>query len=287
MIEEASVRSEIGARCTADRLLIHAHQAVHGFHACDDLTARRHIGRGEERILFVVVSGLDDTTQAIRDEFRQRLADQTRLAGSGHACDRGEAAKRKSDVETMQVVAGDVGEPQPAARRAGRTQTRRGPGKKMVARLRRNDRREAGGRPAVDHVPTGFAGSRADVDQPVGPAHHLQIVFDDEQRVAGCLETLQGGEKRFAIGRMEPRGRFVEHIDDAEQLRRQLGRKPQALQFTRGERRRAAFQCEIAETQVDERREALEQFGGDPLSGEAFFFREIRRAPHIRRRLVR
>ncbi len=112
-------------------------------------------------------------------------------------------------------------------------------------------------------------------------------MLDDKERVAAGFQPLQGGEQRFAVGGMKTCRRFVEHVHDAEQLRRKLRREAQALQLAGRQRRRAAVECEIAEAEIDQRRQTLEQFFGDALRGDAFLFGQIRRATHIRRGLVR
>jgi len=36
-----------------------------------------------------------------------------------------------------------------------------------------------------------FSGGWADVHYPIGTTHHIQIVFDDEQRIARCLQPIE------------------------------------------------------------------------------------------------
>ena len=63
-------------------------------------------------------SGLSMTSsEPARDQFRQRLAHEARFARARHARHGSQAAERKRDVQPMQIVARDVGEPQPAGRR--------------------------------------------------------------------------------------------------------------------------------------------------------------------------
>ncbi len=131
----------------------------------------------------------------------------------------------------MQIVARDAGEPQPAGRFARRACDGRGRRKQIPARMRRFNIREAGGRPTIDHMAAGFAGRGTDIDEPVGAPHHLQIVFDDKQRIARGLQALQRAEERFAIRGVQAGRWLVEYIHDAEQLRRQLRGESQALQF--------------------------------------------------------
>ena len=79
--------------------------------------------------------------------------------------------------------------------------------------------REPGGRPAVEHVAAVLARGGTDVDEPVRAAHHVEIVLDDEERIARGLQALERAEQRFAVGGMQAGGRLVEHVDDAEQVR--------------------------------------------------------------------
>lgn len=62
-------------------------------------------------------------------------------------------------------------------------------------------------------------------------AHHIEIVFDDEDGIARTLELVQRADQRLAVGRMQSRRGFVEHIDDAKKIGANLRGEAQALQF--------------------------------------------------------
>lgn len=85
---------------------------------------------------------------------------------------------------------------------------------------------------AVEHSSTALTGLWADVDDPVRLVDHPEGVLNDEQAVPPLLEPVQDTDQRIQVTRMQACGRFVEHIDDAEQLRGQLRREPQALTLT-------------------------------------------------------
>jgi hypothetical protein len=55
------------------------------------------------------------------------------------------------------------------------------------------------------------------------------------------------------------RGRLVEHVDDAEQVRAHLRGEPQPLQLAGRQRRRAALEREVAEPEVQHDREPRAQ----------------------------
>ena len=46
-----------------------------------------------------------------------------------------------------------------------------------------------------------LAGGGADVDDPVGAADHVELVLDDEQRVARRLQPVERREQRLGVGR--------------------------------------------------------------------------------------
>ena len=64
---------------------------------------------------------------------------------------------------------------------------------------------EACDRAAVEHAAAGLARSRTDVDDPVRTPYDVEVVLHDEQRVAGCLQTVQHVEQRLRVGRMQAR----------------------------------------------------------------------------------
>ena len=82
---------------------------------------------------------------------------------------------------------------------------------------------------------------------------------------------------------MQACGRLVEHINHPEQIGADLRRQTQALQFARRQGRRAPIQRQITQSQLLQGRDPRHQVMRDALRGDAFFFRQIGRAPHVRR----
>src|SRR5689334_9649831 len=99
----------------------------------------------------------------------------------------------------------------------------------MTSRLGSLDVREIRWNAAEQDTPTALARRRPNVHDPVGASNHIEIVLDDEQGIAGALEAIERDEQRLGIGGVQPRRRFVEHVDDAEQVRSNLRRETQAL----------------------------------------------------------
>ena len=69
-----------------------------------------------------------------------------------------------------------------------------------------------------------FTGCRADVDDPIGVANHVDFMLDHEERIPRCLEPIERAQQRLGIGGMQPGRGFVEHVDDAEEIRTHLRR---------------------------------------------------------------
>jgi hypothetical protein len=81
-------------------------------------------------------------------------------------------------------------------------------------------------------------------------------VLDDEQRVACRLEAIERAQQRFGIRRMQPGGGFIQDVHDAEKAGPDLGRKTQTLQLARRQRRCAAFERKVPESQIEHDRHA-------------------------------
>jgi hypothetical protein len=72
------------------------------------------------------------------------------------------------------------------------------------------------GRAALEHDSAAVvAGSRSEIDDPVGVRHDRLMVLDDDHRCAGVDESVEQAEQMLDVGEMQPRGRFVEHVDAA------------------------------------------------------------------------
>jgi len=133
----------------------------------------------------------------------------------------------------------------------------------VVAGERCLHRREAIQGPAVQHLAAVHAGAGTEVDDPVRAADHLELVLDDEQRVAGGLQAGERPQQGLRVGGVQPRGGLVEHVHDAEQVRVHLRPEAQALQLSGRQGRRAAVEREVAEPEVEQHLEPGQHVGGD------------------------
>ncbi|MNI08978.1 hypothetical protein D3C73_620310 [compost metagenome] len=216
------------------------------------------------------------------DQFEQRLADQAGFTRTRNAGDRGEATQWKLGAEIVQVVTGDAFQLQPVLGLAPTCRRTDLFGEQIGARLRLLYLGQPLGRPAVENLPAVLTRRRADIDQPVGAAHGLQVVLDHEQRVARRFQTLQRLEQRFAVCRVQAGRGLIQHVDHTKQLRAQLRGQAQALQFTGRQGGRAALQCQVAEPQVGQDTDPFQQVLGDALRGQALFHRQVGCVAHVR-----
>jgi hypothetical protein len=76
---------------------------------------------------------------------------------------------------------------------------------------------------------------------------------------------------------VQSRGRLVEHVDDAEEIRPHLRGQAQALQLAGRERRRAPLEREVAEAEVEEDVEPGSEIVGNAARDERLLRMLVRR----------
>jgi hypothetical protein len=90
-----------------------------------------------------------------------------------------------------------------------------------------------------DHSTAAAATLGAEVDDPVGALDHVEVVLDDDDRVALVDQPLQHPEQLADVLEVQPGGRLVEDVDRAPgRALLQLGGQLDALGLATGQRRR-------------------------------------------------
>ena len=136
-----------------------------------------------------------------------------------------------------------------AARRAGRGRgTRRSPspwpGRDLL------------GRALGDDPAAAIAALRSEVDDPVGRLDDVEVVLDDEDRVAAVDQPMEDLEQLLDVGEVEPGRRLVEDVQGPPgRPPRQLGRELDPLRLAARQRRRRLAEVDVAEPDVVERLE--------------------------------
>ena len=106
----------------------------------------------------------------------------------------------------------------------------------------------------VNDPAAGDARARAEVDDMVGRANGVFVVFDDDDGVPDVAHSLEGREQALVVALVQPDRRFVEDVDDAGQLGADLTREADALRFAARERRTRSVEREVAEPDGETRK---------------------------------
>ena len=131
------------------------------------------------------------------------------------------------------------------------------------------------GGPLRDDVAAVLAGPGPHVDEPVGRAHHLLVVLDDQHGVAEGLQALERPDQLRVVALVQPDRRLVEDVEDADELRADLRREPQALCLAARERCRRAVELQVADADVGEEREPLPDLLDDAVPDQLLGLREL------------
>ncbi|ESS09576.1 MAG: hypothetical protein A07HN63_00783, partial [uncultured archaeon A07HN63] len=118
-----------------------------------------------------------------------------------------------------------------------------------------------------DNLAAAPARAGTHVDDRIGPADRLLVVFDDEQRVAEIAQPLEGVEQPVEITLVEPNRGLVEHVEHADEAGADLRRQPDALALATRQCRGLAVEREVVEPDLLHEAEAgsdlLENLLGD------------------------
>src|SRR5947209_10198453 len=256
LVERTGVGGGVRAGRSADRRLVDHHHLVERLGA---LHAAVRAARG--LVVQVLVERLDDD-----------FVDQRRLARAAHARHARERAQRQIDVDAFEVVRlrADHAERAAALLAVLRDRDELAPrevraGERFRILLDLLDRADGEDAAALR------ARAGADVDDDVGRAHRVLVVLDDDQRVADVAQRLQRGQKPVVVALVQPDRRFVQNVEHADERRADLRRQADPLRLPARERRRAARQVQVAQSDVLEKAEPRADLLEDLL-------RDLRRA---------
>ncbi len=107
------------------------------------------------------------------------------------------------------------------------------------------------------------AGARADVDDVVGEADRVLVVFDHDDGVAEVAQSRQRAEQALVVALVQADRWLVEHVHHADQARADLRGQPDALRLTTGQAAGLAFEREVVEADVDQELQAVADFLDD------------------------
>ena len=104
--------------------------------------------------------------------------------------------------------------------------------------------------------PPPVAALRPEVDDPVGRLDDVEVVLDDEDRVAAVDQPVEDLEQLLDVGEVEPGRRLVEDVErPAGRPPRQLGRQLDPLRLAARQGRRRLAEVDVAQADVVQRLE--------------------------------
>src|SRR5262249_45023785 len=110
--------------------------------------------------------------------------------------------------------------------------------------------------------PTARASFGAEIDDPVGALHDVEVVLDHDDGVARLDEALEDGEELLDVLEMQPRRRLVEDVEGASGLHlSELATELHALRLAAAQRGRRLPELHVAEAHLDERVEDAREGG--------------------------
>ena len=250
MREEVGVRRRVRARRAADRPLVDLDHLVEHVDPFDARVRARLDARAVE---------------PVRERLEDDLVHERRLAGAGDAGHADELPDRELDVDVLEVVLRRAAHREHAAvvvAPLGHGDLARA--REELARDRLLVALDLRGRPFGDDLAAVQARARPHVDEPVGAAHHLLVVLDDDDGVADVAQPLERPDEARVVALVEADRRLVEDVEDADELRADLRREAEPLRLAARERRRRAIQGQVADADIVEERQALANLLQDP-----------------------
>ena len=206
----------------------------------------------------------------------QHVLDQRALAGAGDARHHHQVVERELDAQVLQVVCARAFEQQargvgPHVARGVAVGGQRGdlhlPAARQVLAGQRAGLPDRRGR-AVEHDgAAALARAGAHVDDAVGRQHHLRVVLDHHQRVAGVAQAVHDLHHAVHVARVQADRGLVEHEQRVDERGAERGGQVDPLHFTAREGAALAVERQVAQPHVAQELESCahfveQQFGG-------------------------
>ena len=134
---------------------------------------------------------------------------------------------------------------------------------------------DVGRRALGDDMAAEAAGAGAEVEDIVGVADGVFVVFDDEDGVAEIAQPYESLDEAGVVALVQADGGLVEDVEHAAEARADLRGEADALAFAAGERGGIAIEREIVEADGAEEFEALDDFAADAVGDERFARGEV------------
>src|ERR1700731_430089 len=110
-----------------------------------------------------------------------------------------------------------------------------------------------------------FARARTEIDDAIRRLDGIGIVFDNKNRVPQIAERLENIDEPLRVAWMEPDGRFVKHIQRANQMRTERRCELNPLRFSAGERGSQPVEREVVEADFIQKLQARSNLFQNPV----------------------
>ena len=114
-----------------------------------------------------------------------------------------------------------------------------------------------------DDLAAVLAGAGAEVDDVVGGADRALVVLDHDHGVAEVPQPLERVDQLLVVALVEPDRGLVEDVEDAHERRADLGREPDPLRLTAGERVGRPLERQVADPDAVEEPQPLGDLAHD------------------------
>ena len=234
-IIKTEIQNRGRSRRTRERRLIDHHDFVNSMRAADRfaradfLVARLSLGREQLPIEHVV---------------NQRRFTRTRY--TGHA---GENAERKIDIDVLKVVFASAGDLHRRCRSSPLLRNRnRFPAAQVIGGQRFIPKQKLIERATKNQLASAFAATGTDVDQVIGCANDLFLVFDHEEGIAAVAQIVHDANEPADVARMQPDAWLVHHEKRVHERRAKTGREIDPLNFAAAQCACGTIEREITDT---------------------------------------
>ena len=171
-------------------------------------------------------------------DFGEGVVNQGRFAAAGYACDAGNQTERQFEGDVFKVVAARAFEDEHSVGIDGCAFRRHGNGFLAAEVLSGNGIFAFGdvfGGVGNQYVAAVFTRARAHIDDEIGFADGVFVVFDHNHAVAQIAQAFEGGEQAVVIALVQADGGFVQNVHHAGQTAADLAGEADALGFAAGE----------------------------------------------------
>ncbi len=270
IVEHAGIGRRIGTRRSADRRLVDV----------DDLV---DVLQSEDRVMFARFF-----LQAVRDlrrPFIQDLVDQAALARTGNPGHADKLAQREFHVDILEIVRSGTLDDNTVT-------VARPPLIRHIDLLRARQILPGQGFLAVHDILHGalrdqFAAvntrARSDVHDMVCRVHGILIVLDYHQGIADVRQVPQGLQQLFIVLLVQADARLVKNIEHAHQPGTDLCGQTDPLRFAARERSRAAAQCQVVQSHIDQELQSGLDLLDDLMRDHRVLFAEFDAVDEIQR----